>query len=250
MTKSIVFLNKKGGVGKTTSAFHQIHYALDKGLRVLAVDLDSQMNLTTAMVEDTKGLSQSAYLFLEHEAGECPAPSLITDKLSLYSGQPTALDVEKMDLNALYLFRENLLSVMDGFDLVVFDTSPKAGLSMQAPALFVDVVVVPMEMHLFSLEAFKQTNKFIDLCLDQNKNLQHVVAVANKCQPRTREFTKMHTALKQQMGDNLIDPPIQQRVAISTSTTEGLPVWKMSRKDKLAINEYQTVCKKIMGLLK
>lgn len=51
---TMALFNNKGGVGKTTLAYHLAHMMARKGLRVLAVDLDPQSNLTAAFVDDEK----------------------------------------------------------------------------------------------------------------------------------------------------------------------------------------------------
>ena len=44
--KKIAIVNKKGGVGKTTTVFNLGWYFAKKGLKVLAIDTDAQINLT------------------------------------------------------------------------------------------------------------------------------------------------------------------------------------------------------------
>ena len=56
--KTIVVANQKGGVGKTTLARHLAFFGAEKGLRVLAVDMDVQGNFSTTfktIAEDFKG---------------------------------------------------------------------------------------------------------------------------------------------------------------------------------------------------
>ena len=49
-TKVISFLNHKGGVAKTTSVANIGAALARKGYRVLLVDLDAQMNLTSSLL--------------------------------------------------------------------------------------------------------------------------------------------------------------------------------------------------------
>ncbi|MBA9004991.1 ParA family protein [Thermomonospora cellulosilytica] len=49
---SVAFFNNKGGVGKTTLAYHIAHMLRRLGHRVLAVDLDPQANLTAAFLDE------------------------------------------------------------------------------------------------------------------------------------------------------------------------------------------------------
>lgn len=49
---SVALFNNKGGVGKTTLAYHLAHMLQRQGQRVLAVDLDPQSNLTAAFLDE------------------------------------------------------------------------------------------------------------------------------------------------------------------------------------------------------
>lgn len=49
---TLALFNNKGGVGKTTLAYHLAHMMARKGLSVLAIDLDPQSNLTAAFMDE------------------------------------------------------------------------------------------------------------------------------------------------------------------------------------------------------
>jgi chromosome partitioning protein len=48
----LAMFNNKGGVGKTTLTYHLAHMYQRLGVRVLAVDLDPQSNLTAAFLNE------------------------------------------------------------------------------------------------------------------------------------------------------------------------------------------------------
>ena len=50
----IAFFNNKGGVGKTSLVYHLSWMYADKGLKVLAADLDPQANLSAAFLEEER----------------------------------------------------------------------------------------------------------------------------------------------------------------------------------------------------
>lgn len=51
---TLALFNNKGGVGKTTLAYHLAHMMARTGLNILAIDLDPQSNLTAAFMDEEK----------------------------------------------------------------------------------------------------------------------------------------------------------------------------------------------------
>jgi len=52
--KSIAFFNNKGGVGKTSLIYHLAWMFAERGIKVLAVDLDPQANLTSMFLDEER----------------------------------------------------------------------------------------------------------------------------------------------------------------------------------------------------
>ena len=67
MGKVISFTNKKGGVGKTTTAVNMAAYCADFGKKVLLIDIDSQGNATTGL-----GFSKSSLKKSSRQCGGAP----------------------------------------------------------------------------------------------------------------------------------------------------------------------------------
>src|SRR3954468_12306852 len=64
--KVIAFANQKGGVAKTTTALNLAVAFMEKGFRVLCVDMDPQGNLTMSQGIDPDTLDRSMYDVLVH----------------------------------------------------------------------------------------------------------------------------------------------------------------------------------------
>jgi cellulose biosynthesis protein BcsQ len=95
MGKTITFFNHKGGVGKTTLVHNLAYILADRGSRVLLIDADPQMNLTSAMY----GLSTSVEYSTE-------VGSKWSENIEKYISLPEYLNGElKGDLSAKEVFK-------------------------------------------------------------------------------------------------------------------------------------------------
>ena len=176
----IAFFNNKGGVGKTSMVYHLAWMFSDRGLRVIAADLDPQANLTTAFLdEDTleKAMSsdgQVQTIFgsvqpLKRGTGDIADPHIevITDNLGLILGD-MALSTFEDQLSEVWpkcMDRdERAFRVTSAFwrvtqkagerheaDVILIDLGPNLGAINRAALIASDFVVIPLGPDLFSL---------------------------------------------------------------------------------------------------
>lgn len=180
----IAFFNNKGGVGKTTMVYHLSWMFAQKGLRIIAVDLDPQSNLTGAFLDEDRlepVLSNNEHpqtVFgavkpLKEGTGDIIPPHVepISDGLGLILGD-MALSTFEDDLSEVWpkclggdprAFR-----VISAFwrlvqeageehdaDVILVDLGPNLGAINRASLIASDFVVIPLGPDLFSLQGLR-----------------------------------------------------------------------------------------------
>jgi len=178
----IAFFNNKGGVGKTSLAYHVAWMYADLGLRVVAADLDPQANLTAAFLdEDTlEGLwlsdTNTVYTALRpliRGIGDVDRPQLqpIEDNLWLLVGDlalssfedqlsdswPRCLDRNERAFRVMSAFWRILRKAAEerAADVVLMDLGPNLGAITRSALIAADHVVVPLSPDLFSLQGLR-----------------------------------------------------------------------------------------------
>jgi cellulose biosynthesis protein BcsQ len=180
----IAFFNNKGGVGKTTMVYHLAWMFADRGLRVVAADLDPQANLTTALVsaermeEVLSSDDQRPTIFgcvqpLKRGIGDIAPPHLedIAERLGLILGDmalstfedqlsevwPKCMDRDERAFRVTSAFWRTLQAGADArqADVILVDLGPNLGAINRAGLIASDFVVVPLGPDLFSLQGMK-----------------------------------------------------------------------------------------------
>ena len=180
----IAFFNNKGGVGKTTLAYHLAWMFSDMGVTVLAADLDPQANLTAAFLEDDiqEAIWEPGYhgatiyesiLPLLRGTGDIADshPLEIGDNLVLLAGDlllsgfedelssqwPRALSEDERAFrvqSALWRVTQDA-AAKGGCQLILMDLGPNLGAINRASLISADHIIVPLAPDLFSLQGLR-----------------------------------------------------------------------------------------------
>lgn len=184
----IAFFNNKGGVGKTSLVYHLAWMMADKGLRVVAADLDPQANLTANFLDEEqlvelwpagKALSERGHTVygslspLIRGLGDIADPSLVAvdDRLHLLPGDltlskfedelsnqwPDCLDGKERAFRVISAFWRLLdrASRQTDADVVLVDVGPNLGAINRAALISADHVVIPLAPDLFSVQGLQ-----------------------------------------------------------------------------------------------
>jgi chromosome partitioning protein len=146
----VAVVNNKGGVGKSTVTANLSHaYALaNKGKRVLAVDLDSQCNLTELMTAQGT-IGPSLYELLDDSTTDvhsCIYPTPYEGVSAIPNIPETAsLELKLMNHkdNGWHILRTRLREyALSNYDLTIMDCPPNLGLFVLQAMVAADFVLV------------------------------------------------------------------------------------------------------------
>jgi chromosome partitioning protein len=163
-----VVLNRKGGVGKTSTCFHLAGHYARQGRRVLLIDMDPQANLTegfiggprggtpvprecsvTALFADDLHLAEPASLI---RPTPFPGISILPGSQSLeYECERDPADDARQDV-----LRAFVHEVRGAYDLILVDCPPNTLLGSWSALVAGDGVIVPIQVEDFGAQGLKQ----------------------------------------------------------------------------------------------
>ena len=156
MGKIIAFTNKKGGVGKTTTAVNMAAYCAEFGKKVLIVDVDSQGNATTGLGFSKSALKKSVYNVLID--GDSAAANILPTQVKLLDILPANVDLSNAEVDLVYkrnrekILKDALEKVRGDYDYIFIDCPPSLGLVTINAWVASDSVIIPLQAEYFALE--------------------------------------------------------------------------------------------------
>lgn len=232
MGKIFVFVNQKGGVGKTTSAINIGAYMAELGKKVLLVDFDSQGNMTTGV-----GVSKdkpSIYEFMDDDSlaekaikhSAVPNLDAISADESLAGAAIEFADekiVSKEKRN--FILKEALDPLRDKYDYILIDCPPSLGLLTLNGLVAADAVLVPMQCEYFALEGITlllQTVKRVQK--SQNPNLILGGIFFTMYDSRTRLAQDVVRNVQAYFKDAVFNTIIPRNIRLSEAPSHGQPI--------------------------
>ncbi len=227
MSRTIVFVNQKGGVGKTTTVINLGAYLARAGKRVLLVDFDPQANLTSGVGGAKK--AKGAY---EVISGQTSMRDIIkpTKVPGLYLA-PSSIDlsgatVELVDKDGRDHYLKNALAlVKDDYDFVLIDCPPSLGVLTLNGLSAADEVLIPLQCEYFALEGLSLILQTIQLVQKgMNQRLKIAGILFTMYDSRTRLAQDVVAQVSGYFGDKVFTTIIPRNVRLSEAPSHGVPV--------------------------
>jgi chromosome partitioning protein len=228
-SRVVAIVNMKGGVGKTTTAANLGHAIARQGARVLAVDLDSQHNLTTWLGSDAPGAMLGDALRDPKAARSAIAPSKAAGVDLLHGSRSTALaerELQNTPAPATAL-RRALRTIASEYDVVLLDCPPGLGLLSVNAIVAANEVLVPVETRTMALAGLGQlretTRELVDAEVLAKPPQLRVVATMHD--GRTGLARDVLRILRESDGVDTLATTIRLNSKVAESFGHGLTVF-------------------------
>ena len=219
---TIAVLSQKGGTGKTTAVRTLTDVFRRIGLRVLAVDLDPQGNLSDYLDVDPEASPTIGDVL----AGRADPAAAVHDGII-----PANLGLAEAELllggkmGRELTLKRALREVKDSYDLILIDCPPSLGLLTVNALVAADHALLSAEAQYFALQGVEQALEVIDLARDSlNPELQWLGVVLNIADMRTRHSREAFHSLREHFGDKLFETTIRSSIAYAESAERAVSI--------------------------
>ena len=229
MAKTFVFVNQKGGVGKTTSAINIGASIALAGKKVLLVDFDSQGNMSSGV-----GVSLDKPTVYELIAGDVEAEKavkhtmiksldVISASLDLSGAAIELVEQERRE----YFLKEALEPLKSKYDYILIDCPPSLGILTLNGLVAADEVLVPMQCEYFALEGITLLLQGVQK-VQKTHNPDLVIGgiFFTMYDSRTRLAQDVVLQVKSYFKDIVFNTIIPRNIRLSEAPSHGLPICK------------------------
>ena len=227
MARIIVFVNQKGGVGKTTSAINIGAALALLGKRTLLVDFDPQGNMTSGVGGPSGAPGVYQVISGLRQLQDVIVPTKIRDLFiapsSIDLSGATVELVDKEDRNE-YLKRA-LATISEDYDFILVDCPPSLGILTLNGLNAATEVVIPLQCEYFALEGLSLILQTIGLVQkSMNPSLSICGILLTMFDGRTKLSQEVVRQVTEYFGDRVFKTIVPRNVRLSEAPSHGLPV--------------------------
>lgn len=247
MSTIIATAMQKGGVGKTTTTLALAAELARQGARVLVCDLDPQASATTG-----SGLTLDSHALTVYEVLINP---LITNGAIIstdhgYDLIPASLALAGAELSLAgqigreLLLRNALTPLRKRYDYILIDSPPSLGLFTVNALAAADTVLVPLQAHVFALQAMAQLESTIALIRQLNPQLGIGGVLLTMIDKRTSVNALVEQEARSRYSELVFQATIPLNVKMVEAPAAGQPITSYAS-DSAGALAYRSVAEEV-----
>ena len=259
----ISVMNKKGGVGKTTTSTTLASILAGKGRKVLLIDYDGQGNATDIMgVEDKEHLSLTINdvlnkIILEEELPkkeeyiihlEKQGLDIIPANNELYALQNNLVNADYREM----ILKQLIDEIKEEYEYVIIDCLPTLGTVLKNAMVASDYIVLPVEAEVMAVDGLTEMIKHINSIKKKgNPALTIAGILITKANGRTNLEKAVIEELKENVGMEIsifnTQIPITVKVKEAQSMGETINVYDKFSPASVAYTKFTEELMKYVG---
>jgi len=228
MGRVLAFANQKGGVAKTTTTLNLGVAFVERGLKVLAVDLDPQGNLTMSQGLNPDSVDRSMFDVLVHRL---PIQEVVHEAEIDVAVSSLDLAGAELALSSMIgrerALEKALLPVKSDYDFILIDTPPSLGVLTVNALVAADGVIVPVQCEYLSLRGLVQLENTLTMIRENlNPNVEIAGILPTMFDRRTLHSREAIEILEENFGDLVFKTRIRKTIRYAEAPVKGSSVLK------------------------
>ena len=247
LLRVIAFANQKGGVAKTTTTLNLGVAFMERGFRVLLVDLDPQGNLTMSQGLNPDAIERSMFDVLVHRL---PISEIIHQAEVDIAVASIDLAGAELALSAMIgrerALEKALLEVRDTYDFILIDTPPSLGLLTINAFVAATGVIVPVQCEYLSLRGLVQLENTLAMVRENlNPHVKIEGILPTMFDSRTLHSREAVEILEENFGDLVFKNRIRKTIRYAEAPVKGNSIMKYEPSGTAA-DAYRELAKEVL----
>lgn len=237
--KVITIINQKGGVAKTTTSQNLSYSLVKKGYKVLAIDLDSQQNLS--YITKASNNYKSIFEVLSNDADINEVIQTI-DNLDFIraSEKLSIIDTVLFKTGKEYKLKEKIAKIKNKYDYIIIDTAPALNILTINALVASNEIVITALADILSLQGITNLIETIapikQYC---NNSLQIKGILLTKYNDRlslNKELLQSFESVAKANNTKIFKTKIRESIAVRESQANRQPIIYYAKNNNASID--------------
>lgn len=237
--KVITIINQKGGVAKTTTSQNLSYALVKKGYKVLAIDLDSQQNLSYIMNASIDYETIFEVLSEQLNINETIQPIFDLDFIRA-SEKLSIIDTVLYSTGKEYRLKEKLQEIKKKYDYIIIDTAPALNILTINALVASNEIIITALADILSLQGIANLIETIEPIKQYcNNSLKIKGILLTKYSDRLSLNKELLQSFENVAKDNktkLFKTKIRESIAVRESQANKQPVLYYARNNNASID--------------
>lgn len=249
--RTIAIANQKGGCGKTTTAVNLSAALAMQGYSVLLIDLDPQGHATLGLGCNPETVDKTIYDVITN-------PEVLMSEVVLETSirglrlvpSNILLSGVEVELASLagreYVLSRRLDCINSNYDICIIDCSPSLGLLTLNALVAGDEVIIPVQVHYYALEGFKQVLQTINIVKEHfNSCLKIRGILLTFVEDRTILSRQIQDQMKEFFDSLIFNTVIHRTIKLAEAPSAGEPILTYAPRSRGAV-EYNVLAEEVI----